>query len=889
MGGTHAIGDPRPSGRGTTFVGRTAEVRTLLGALADRRVHAEVLGPAGMGKTRLLDEVSTRLTAQGRAVERVVASARDLTVPFAPFAHLLDEEAFPAQDPTERMARIMAALSARSDGSDLVLMVDDAHRLDPSSVELLHQVMTLLPVCVAVAARPVPGPDDRLRSAVRAVGGPLVSIEPFDAVDCGSLAQEIVGGSVDDRVRAETLRLSGGNPFFAIELLAAGLEVGALCPDDDGTWHLHRCLAVPPRVQDVIAERLRPLDDPQRELLNLLAVTDGVPLSAVTAIPLMGISALEELDLVQVEERPLGPFLSLRHDLYREVLLDGAATRLIRARELAIVALDSVRGTNPQLELLAARLALDLRRADPERFVSSSRVALLCGDPELALAMAQSAVDAGAGTPAAVVAAGALGAIGRLDEALEAFRTLDREQDPGLLARVVTERAMFLLTRCGDPLAALDCLRDGLDRCGPDHDEGIRATLSMVLFFAGQLEDAIVIAEPLLDRPGPFPPNAGPALAGAWSVLGRPGPVLRVWDRVWESITNTPLDQFSFVGLNLVFCRLLALMQLGRAEHGDDPLDAVPVGVRWPGRESWIVQDSMPATQAFLRGHLDAAAHRYDGLGALLHTAPHQIWIMNEAIIAANQAMRGDVPAARRALAWIDTAPPDTLIPFQWWIDRSKVWLAAAQGEVGAAIHRSLELADRHDDELFYLAWSLHDVVRLGAATRVVGRLADLAAHPDATWFTLACAEHAAAAAARDPKALLQASARFEAGGLDLLAMECAAQAATAALALPGFGHEARSRIDRLNILCGTVHTPAMEMPPTLLTDRELEVARLAARGWTNGRIAERLGTSVRTVGNQLQSVYQKLGINSRDGLPQLFPTRLSVVDSEFDAEEDVC
>lgn len=52
--------------------------------------------------------------------------------------------------------------------------------------------------------------------------------------------------------------------------------------------------------------------------------------------------------------------------------------------------------------------------------------------------------------------------------------------------------------------------------------------------------------------------------------------------------------------------------------------------------------------------------------------------------------------------------------------------------------------------------------------------------------------------------------------------------------------------------------------PPDRLTEAELEVARLAVEGLDNKSIAARRGTSVRTVANQLASVYRKLGVSSR-------------------------
>jgi NarL family two-component system response regulator YdfI len=48
------------------------------------------------------------------------------------------------------------------------------------------------------------------------------------------------------------------------------------------------------------------------------------------------------------------------------------------------------------------------------------------------------------------------------------------------------------------------------------------------------------------------------------------------------------------------------------------------------------------------------------------------------------------------------------------------------------------------------------------------------------------------------------------------------------------------------------------------LTERELEVLQLAAKGERNKEIAYKLGITVRTVKAHLQSIYQKFGMDSR-------------------------
>jgi HD-GYP domain-containing protein (c-di-GMP phosphodiesterase class II) len=51
---------------------------------------------------------------------------------------------------------------------------------------------------------------------------------------------------------------------------------------------------------------------------------------------------------------------------------------------------------------------------------------------------------------------------------------------------------------------------------------------------------------------------------------------------------------------------------------------------------------------------------------------------------------------------------------------------------------------------------------------------------------------------------------------------------------------------------------------PAGLTEREAQVLGLIARGLTNKQVAEQLGSAPKTVGNQVQSAYAKLGISTR-------------------------
>jgi DNA-binding NarL/FixJ family response regulator len=74
----------------------------------------------------------------------------------------------------------------------------------------------------------------------------------------------------------------------------------------------------------------------------------------------------------------------------------------------------------------------------------------------------------------------------------------------------------------------------------------------------------------------------------------------------------------------------------------------------------------------------------------------------------------------------------------------------------------------------------------------------------------------------------------------------------------------ARERLAALLGRCDLIRTPALQAGSPALTEREWQVARLAADGVTSRVIAERLYLSSRTVENHLQRIYSKLGVTGR-------------------------
>ena len=62
----------------------------------------------------------------------------------------------------------------------------------------------------------------------------------------------------------------------------------------------------------------------------------------------------------------------------------------------------------------------------------------------------------------------------------------------------------------------------------------------------------------------------------------------------------------------------------------------------------------------------------------------------------------------------------------------------------------------------------------------------------------------------------------------------------------------------------GTRQAPRLERWPAGLTDREVEVLRLIARGRSNRDVAAALVVSPKTVGRHVENLYRKIGVRSR-------------------------
>jgi DNA-binding CsgD family transcriptional regulator len=137
-----------------------------------------------------------------------------------------------------------------------------------------------------------------------------------------------------------------------------------------------------------------------------------------------------------------------------------------------------------------------------------------------------------------------------------------------------------------------------------------------------------------------------------------------------------------------------------------------------------------------------------------------------------------------------------------------------------------------------------------------------------------AVAAHAESLLSGDGEGLLAASDAYQAIGDRCTAADAAAQAAVAFT-----GAQSRSRglyaasvSGQLARDCGGLCTPATRSPasPEPLTPRQREIAEMVAAGLSYKEIADRLGTSVRTIEGHILRACQRTGATSRGDLARI-------------------
>ncbi|MGD9987262.1 ATP-binding protein [Pseudonocardia sp.] len=272
--------------------GRESEQRELLAAAAaayaaGRSTSALVVGDAGIGKTRLVAEVADRLRGDGVRVAWAACRADGGAPPYWPVAQLLAAlgradalDVAPAAEP--ELARFLlfdAVAAALRDAGPLLAVVDDLQWADPPTLRLLGALRAHLAAAPVVLLATVREGDPAAAQALDdLVADRRIALRGLVADDLVPVLAELTGVELDAAAAADLHARTGGNPFFAAEVVR--MRRGGR----DG--------GVPGGVRAVLDRRLDRLPDGAEAVLRAAAVLDAGVTAGVDATLLARVAGL---------------------------------------------------------------------------------------------------------------------------------------------------------------------------------------------------------------------------------------------------------------------------------------------------------------------------------------------------------------------------------------------------------------------------------------------------------------------------------------------------------------------------------------------------------------------------------------------------------------------
>jgi predicted ATPase/class 3 adenylate cyclase len=375
--------------RHTPLVGRQGEMAVLKAAagqtLGGEGQVVSVVGDAGIGKSRLVDELAAHAEGLGMRVLRGSCVSYGSAMAYLPWTELL--RAFlgwAAQDaPAQRRKKLRAALAAvdpsltewapivagvlglalpetpltraldaklrkerffdlvgqmlesQARECPLLLIFEDLHWADPISLELLDYVARNLgdsPVLLIGVRRPdgaQPQWDDLPHHRA-------IDLQELAAQESRILAATLLQiGTLPSELEALILRRAQGNPFYVEEVVHMLRERGYLISENGG-YRLAgdvSSIEIPETINGVVMSRIDSLDEGSRTVLRVASVIGRVfaydPLKAIYPQPISHpalqrrLDTLRRVDLTPLEENEPNLRYVFKHILTQEVAYES--------------------------------------------------------------------------------------------------------------------------------------------------------------------------------------------------------------------------------------------------------------------------------------------------------------------------------------------------------------------------------------------------------------------------------------------------------------------------------------------------------------------------------------------------------------------------------------
>jgi class 3 adenylate cyclase len=343
----------------------------LLEARRGRGRLVVVAGEAGIGKTRLSNELIGQSRRLGSTVLTGGCSEAELALPYLPFVEAIGNylanadldhlrsrlgtagrelsQLFPqfgdgvehAGDPAQAKLRlfeaILALLAIPAEEHSLLLVVEDVHWADDSTRHLLDHIarrVSGMRALILVTYRS----DElhrrhpflpTLRAWRRGELAEVVNLEPLPEAGIAEMVAAITGAAAVDDALVDLLHeRTEGNPFFIEEMLNDALA--DLAPGDSLSRIAVETVGIPETVRDTILQRLARLDFERAAVLEAAAVLgrsfDYPTLLAVSGAEAAAVHAALEVAVAEqlVEDHPDGQGrYRWRHALTQEAIYES--------------------------------------------------------------------------------------------------------------------------------------------------------------------------------------------------------------------------------------------------------------------------------------------------------------------------------------------------------------------------------------------------------------------------------------------------------------------------------------------------------------------------------------------------------------------------------------
>jgi DNA-binding CsgD family transcriptional regulator len=874
-----------------------------------------VEGEPGIGKSRLLRDSVDVAAEQGFSLAVGAADQLGQAIPFFALRTALREPWLPADDPGAAgpdatgwwITQIRVLLGQRAASAPVLVCLDDLHWAGPATLAALRTLPRDLkrhPVAWLLARSSTPQHEvDYLFDLLEKDGASRVTVAPLEQDLVAAMLTDAFGAPPDQAL-ADLAAGAAGNPSLVAELIGGLRDDHAV--QVTGGRAMLASTRLPQRIHRLAQQRLDGLSQQARHLL-VTATVLGPPFRLIDVAEVLGqtpatlLPAVEEAMSAAIMTTTEHAF-TFRHELLRRSVGEMIPPPVRQALHRQYGEILLAQGESA--DRAADHLLQAAHPGDPASLARLDRAAAqtLRSAPQIAAELALRALHLTspadlAALSRAVVAAEALAAAGRLDQAARIAR--------GSLAQPLPPLAEDRL-RCA--LSAVLCsggrLRDAADQAemvlarpelpGDLRDQALTAQLQALAGLGNDL--AGLVADTILAAPGQHDRQVAAAALITRAVISRDSGQISDWLELLHEAARRDrgisADARHPQPLLALAAALIDLRQLGPAQDilraADTPaLRDIPADAGLSILRARIhlaagrLAEAVAAGQAALATASDLGAHGYaatahsvmsiielrrgDLAAAVQHIARRPVmgpqfadlYAPETTVAEARIAETRDGPTAAlsplRDLCADLEARPGLLLGdsgLAAWLARTA--LAAGDAELAAIVTRAAQvLADTHPQFPVLAAAAAHST---GLTRLDPGLLGEAAAqHPD-PW---------ARASAAEDLAVLHASHGDRNQAIDHLKDALAGYRQVGASSDQA---RIRRRLRKLGIRRRHWATPPTR-PITgwdSLTDTEQAVAGLVAEGLNNKQVAARMYISNHTVAHHLRQAFRKLSITSR-------------------------